>query len=458
MGQVALASRSPHSSGVLSSQRVSSDAVVGLAETGAGVQHAQPGVHRAVAHAEDPAVAGQQVRLVRLAVPQLQPRLQVVVVALRAAVVAAHGHAQRPAVVAVDVQTLRELAGHALAGEDQRGVEAHRRLVLRPAADTDDAAGDVEDGLGDADVLIEPRPRTDRLLREQRIEVGARADEAERRETGQLGPVQVQPLAAADDAQAAVVQPAVGLADVDAHVDERAGAPRGQPVAADLLAREGRLLDQRDIEPGAREPVRRAAAARAGADHDDVGTVVVARDQPVDRKSRLRGAGRGGEVARGGGAGFSGWCRASAYSRLRLRPVAGWACVWVTDCAVELVNIFTSCRRRVYSCSATPTPWCSPAQCRGDRVARRAPRTAREPRTASRSMTKTSVFPDSRCPPPAGPYASSGGIVSWRRPPTFMPGMPSCQPWISPRSGNSIDCPRFHDASNSSPVSNSTPT
>ena len=30
--------------------------------------------------------------------------------------------------------------------------------------------------------------------------------------------------------------------------------------------------------------------------------------------------------------------------------------------------------------------------------------------------------------------------MSWRRPPTFMPGMPSCQPRTSPLSGNSIDC------------------
>src|SRR6476619_7201143 len=33
-----------------------------------------------------------------------------------------------------------------------------------------------------------------------------------------------------------------------------------------------------------------------------------------------------------------------------------------------------------------------------------------------------------------------------------MPGMPSCQPWIRPRSGNSMDSPRFHELSNSSPV------
>lgn len=30
-----------------------------------------------------------------------------------------------------------------------------------------------------------------------------------------------------------------------------------------------------------------------------------------------------------------------------------------------------------------------------------------------------------------------------RRPPTFMPGMPSCQPLMRPDSGNWIDWPRF---------------
>ena len=32
--------------------------------------------------------------------------------------------------------------------------------------------------------------------------------------------------------------------------------------------------------------------------------------------------------------------------------------------------------------------------------------------TSNRSITKTSVLPDSRCPPPAGPYAFSGGMTS----------------------------------------------
>ena len=46
---------------------------------------------------------------------------------------------------------------------------------------------------------------------------------------------------------------------------------RGQPVAADLLARERGLLQQQDVEPGLREVVRGGRAGGTGADDDDVG-------------------------------------------------------------------------------------------------------------------------------------------------------------------------------------------
>ena len=42
--------------------------------------------------------------------------------------------------------------------------------------------------------------------------------------------------------------------------------------------------------------------------------------------------------------------------------------------------------------------------------------------------------------------------------PTFIPGIPSCQPATSPRKGKLIDSPRLQLESNSSPVSRSTPT
>lgn len=51
-------------------------------------------------------------------------------------------------------------------------------------------------------------------------------------------------------------------------------------------------------------------------------------------------------------------------------------------------------------------------------------------------------------------------MVSWRRPPTFMPWTPWSQPamtWPTP-SWNFSGPPRFQLASNSSPEENATPT
>ena len=48
---------------------------------------------------------------------------------------------------------------------------------------------------------------------------------------------------------------------------------------------------------------------------------------------------------------------------------------------------------------------------------------------------KIKVLPDNRCPEPAAPYACAGGMTSRRRPPTRMPGIPSCQPSDQPPQG-----------------------
>jgi hypothetical protein len=63
----------------------------------------------------------------------------------------------------------------------------------------------------------------------------------------------------------------LALAGVDAEVDQALDRPGRQAVAADLLAREGRLLQQQDVQPGLREGVRRSTAPGTCADDDDVG-------------------------------------------------------------------------------------------------------------------------------------------------------------------------------------------
>ncbi len=76
--------------------------------------------------------------------------------------------------------------------------------------------------------------------------------------------------------------------------------------------------------------------------------------------------------------------------------------------------------------------------------------------TACRSITKTSVALGGILDPdPLLPYARFGGMMSSRRPPTRMPGIPSVQPLITPpASGNwtGWPVPSFHDASNCLPV------
>ena len=70
------------------------------------------------------------------------------------------------------------------------------------------------------------------------VEVEPGPDQAVARVAGQLGPVQLEPDATADDPQALVGQPAVLLVDRHAHAGQRLDRARGQAVAADLLPRE----------------------------------------------------------------------------------------------------------------------------------------------------------------------------------------------------------------------------
>jgi hypothetical protein len=106
------------------------------------------------------------------------------------------------------------------------------------------------------------------------VEVVALADQAVVREGGEIGPVELEPDAAADDPQALVAQPAGLLGDVDAHGDELLDRARGEAVAADLLARELGLLQEQDVETGLGEVVRGRGAGWPRAHDDHIGGVV----------------------------------------------------------------------------------------------------------------------------------------------------------------------------------------
>ena len=210
------------------------------------------------------------------AVVQAEVGLEVVVVVARARVVPAHRDAERAVVALADAEAQRGARADAVAGDDQRRAVGHR-LALRAAAGVDagDAAGALVDRrAGDRDALLDAGPGGAGVVGEHLVEVAPGAHEAVGGEGGELGPVELDARAAADDAQAALVAPAGLLAGVDAEVDELLHPARGHAVAADLLAGERRLLQDEHVEPGARQVRRDRGACGTGTHDDDIGVGV----------------------------------------------------------------------------------------------------------------------------------------------------------------------------------------
>ena len=107
-------------------------------------------------------------------------------------------------------------------------------------------------------------PASLRVRGEQGVELAARGGPGcSPASASSVRPVDLDDLAAAGDAQALVPHPAGRRRGVDAHVVERLDAARGQPVAADLLARERGLLQDDDVETG-RAPATRRRWSRRG--------------------------------------------------------------------------------------------------------------------------------------------------------------------------------------------------
>jgi len=138
--------------------------------------------------------------------------------------------------------------------------------------DARDAAGAVvKDRAVDVGVLKQRGARRDGVLRQHVVEVGAGTDEAVGREVGEVRPVHLERFgASAVDTQALVVEPAVLLRGVDAQSRECPRGAGGQAVAAHLLTRKLRLLQQRHVQPVLRQVGRGRRPSRAGPDDDDV--------------------------------------------------------------------------------------------------------------------------------------------------------------------------------------------
>ena len=253
-------------------------AVVDLAELSRRVERAQADVARAVTDAEDPAIARQQdvLALVVLA-PQLHPGLEPVVLMAWAGEVRANGHAHRPVVTLGQAEGGGEPAGVAVSGDHHGRGEGLLRaggvaLVVdrsRPHADHPVGAL-VQHRAGDRHALEQSRTRLLRVSGQRLVEVLARPDQPVVREGGQLGPGDLHPHAAADDPQALVADPAVFSAGRDAEGDQLLDRSGRQAVATDLLAREGRLLQQQHVQAGRREVRRGRRPRRTRSDDDHV--------------------------------------------------------------------------------------------------------------------------------------------------------------------------------------------
>src|SRR5205814_1430945 len=204
------------------------------APCGGRVEYPQPDVDPPVAEPEDPPVPGQQLVAALLAA-QLQPGFQVVVVVPgRRVVVPPHRTPDRPVLALGHAQRQREPGGHAVGGEHQRRGEA-ALVAIDLRGHPDHPAGRVEDRPGHVVPGQQLRPGALRVPRQKLVEIQPGPGEPVVRETGQVRPVQLHPDAAAEDAQALVVQPARARAGVDTHPHELLDSARGQPVAADLL-------------------------------------------------------------------------------------------------------------------------------------------------------------------------------------------------------------------------------
>ena len=195
----------------------------------------------------------------------------------RGLVVGADRDPHRAVLAALEAERDGDPGGDAVGGDHDRGgvgllvPDPAAAVVDRLRGDAGDAAGAlVDDRAGDRRALHQPGAGLLGVPGEDLVEVRPGADHAVGRERREVGPGQLEAVAGADDAQAVVLLPARGV-EVDAHRDQLADRARGEPVAADLVAGERRLLQQQDVDPGLREVVRRAGPGRAGADDDDVG-------------------------------------------------------------------------------------------------------------------------------------------------------------------------------------------
>ncbi len=197
----------------------------------------------------------------------------------RAGVVRAHGHAQRPVVALAQAHRHRQPGRVAVGGDHEPAPEPVLGASLPPAVscadDADDAAGAVvQHRAGDVDALLRPGARLLGVPGQQsgRSRAGCGPGRSPGSWTGRASRSSIRPPPPMIRRPLLRSQPSLCPAS-DAHRGQGLDRARGQPVAADLLAREPALLQHQHVQPGAGQVVRRRRPGRAGADDDDVGCV-----------------------------------------------------------------------------------------------------------------------------------------------------------------------------------------
>ena len=243
--------------------------VVQLAEFLGGVQDAQAHVGGAVADAEHPAVAGQQFAV---AAGELQPAFHPVVVVARAGEVGAHGDAQRPVVALLQAQGHGRARRVSVRGEDDVGGEVARLPVLRPDSSRSAARTPVT------------RPSSERsasvtLCRSSTTAPAAWACRAS--SSSKPSRVRIRPYCGKSDTSgqgsSMVRPPAISRRPLfrrqppvfgvrQAELLDLADRARGEPVAADLFAREAGFFQHRDVDAGLGEVVGGGGPGRAPPD------------------------------------------------------------------------------------------------------------------------------------------------------------------------------------------------
>ena len=192
--------------------------------------------------------------------------------------VGSHRDAHRAALLAVDPLARRDPRAHAV-GRDHDGcpvgddaASLATPLVRLPGRDPYRPARAlvVHEPL-DRDALAHVGSARAGVLRQNVIELGARQREAVAGEGCAFDPRKLESMPAADDAQTLVAYPAIGLGGGNPHEAELADRPRGQPIAADLVAWEARLLERDDAEALFGEVMGDGGPRRAGAHDDRVG-------------------------------------------------------------------------------------------------------------------------------------------------------------------------------------------